>query len=1111
MVQAVVTRASFEVRCNRLPGLNRKKNNQAMFCNDPSLALLKEYGYNVFRYPRPDARPLDLLTLSGKDLVRLGPLSDLTDKDGVVLPGITEGKPGINISGKQTAKLDLSLGLTLLDTFVSALGGNAEVKAVYGKARSITFSYEAVVEESVDLTKLDAFLNKLVLRQDLYTINKLLEADAVYVFTRLLKTKKLGVEASAKSNAELSLDVPVIQQMAGGKLHVSGDKDNAGKIYYEGEVAVAFGFQAVRVLYEDGHFRLNPVKPGSVGARAVGPRKAAKADWLVSEAPLVTLTDMPKPMASTAPVSDGGGKVAKGPGGRPDFSSLEIAPPQLLSFKAPPAKASHFLTVPQGAIPEVQTVVYVHGIGNKPLASVLKCQWDRALFNAEMGDRTRMAYWVNRERYRTPLEVDCSAKDTVDDAADSAKGIRGLGPVQGATDGEALEQEIRALTSNPARQQFLRNLSEKMFREVDTTASPQSGGPYHAKVLPLPGFMRRWITEKITRIFLRDVNDFLFCPEQRQRMEQSLLERLEPGGGPFVVIAHSQGSMIAYNVLRQLPKEQFDIRLFLTIGSPLGLQEVQDVFRRWIPGGNLVQPACVRHWVNVADWLDPVSLDCDLSDDYQGNIQNHAWPFLNPDSPLDPHSGTGYLKSKPVQQVIQQTVTKAFTQAVARSIVAKDLIQDLENSPREQRLPVLIQLRDDEQHPVGLPAIRTQVENRVKQMLSEKGHAPEAAEIDCTKRFVAAKLTRSEIERLRTEFEYLQIRRVWRNARKRALIYRSTHTVQAHPANNGYGATGEGIGWAVLDTGICAEHPHFQTYQNVVEQWDCTQNREPFRVSEGESQKFDGNGHGTHVAGIIAGKLAVPLKKGDEPVVFGGMAPRAKLYGFKVLDNQGNGQDSWIIKALDQIAEMNDSSGRLVIHGLNLSLGGNFDPSVYNCGYTPLCQELRRLWQQGVVICLAAGNEGYALLQSAEGELPSNLDLSIGDPANLEEAIAVGSVHKTNPHTYGISFFSSRGPTADGRRKPDVVAPGEQILSAYHAWNPAGKTAADLYIEMSGTSMAAPHVSGLLAAFLSLRREFIGYPDRVKQHLLRHCTDLARDPYIQGWGIPNLVKMLANS
>lgn len=94
------------------------------------------------------------------------------------------------------------------------------------------------------------------------------------------------------------------------------------------------------------------------------------------------------------------------------------------------------------------------------------------------------------------------------------------------------------------------------------------------------------------------------------------------------------------------------------------------------------------------------------------------------------------------------------------------------------------------------------------------------------------------------------------------------------------------------------------------------------------------------------------------------MVPEAKLYGFKVLKDNGNGEDAFIIKALDIIADLNERSGKLVIHGVNLSLGGSFDPSVYGCGHTPLCQELRRLWRQGVLVCLAAGNEGYALLDT---------------------------------------------------------------------------------------------------------------------------------------------------
>jgi subtilisin family serine protease len=194
----------------------------------------------------------------------------------------------------------------------------------------------------------------------------------------------------------------------------------------------------------------------------------------------------------------------------------------------------------------------------------------------------------------------------------------------------------------------------------------------------------------------------------------------------------------------------------------------------------------------------------------------------------------------------------------------------------------------------------------------------------------------------------------------------------------------------------------------------------------------------------------------------------------RFLADDGYGNDSWIIKALDHIAAANETSASLQIHGVNLSLGGPFDATVYGCGFTPVCKELRRLWRQGVVVCLAAGNEGRVTVETADGEQDLNFDLSIGDPANLEEAISVGSVHKDQPHRYGVSYFSSRGPTADGRAKPDVVAPGERVISADAAF--AAGDPKTWYVEMSGTSMACPAVSGMVAAFLSVRREFIGSP-----------------------------------
>jgi len=140
----------------------------------------------------------------------------------------------------------------------------------------------------------------------------------------------------------------------------------------------------------------------------------------------------------------------------------------------------------------------------------------------------------------------------------------------------------------------------------------------------------------------------------------------------------------------------------------------------------------------------------------------------------------------------------------------------------------------------------------------------------------------------------------------------------------------------------------------------------------------------------------------------------------------------------------------------------------------------------------------------ASGEqAPVAVGSSITDPANTEVAISVGSVHKSKPHRYGVSYFSSKGPTADGRMKPDLVAPGEKVISC-HAHPEQGYE----YKEASGTSAAAPHVSGAIAAFLSGHREFRGDPENVKRIFVKAATDLGRDRAYQGAGMVDLLRAM---
>jgi len=213
----------------------------------------------------------------------------------------------------------------------------------------------------------------------------------------------------------------------------------------------------------------------------------------------------------------------------------------------------------------------------------------------------------------------------------------------------------------------------------------------------------------------------------------------------------------------------------------------------------------------------------------------------------------------------------------------------------------------------------------------------------------------------------------------------------------------------------------------------------------------------------------------------------------------------------------------MLVHGVNLSVGYDFEPEWFACGQSPLCVEVDRLVRSGVVVVIAAGNSGYGFV-TTDQNIPASagLSLTINDPGNAELAITVGSTHRDMPHTYGVSYFSSKGPTGDGRIKPDLVAPGEKVISCESSQMPealarkatkkkptvdeAGVVAR--YREMSGTSQAAPHVSGVIAAFLSIRREFIQRPEEVKRIFMSTATDLSRERYFQGRGLVDVMRAI---
>lgn len=453
-------------------------------------------------------------------------------------------------------------------------------------------------------------------------------------------------------------------------------------------------------------------------------------------------------------------------------------------------------------------------------------------------------------------------------------------------------------------------------------------------------------------------------------------------------------------------------------------------------------------------------------------------------------------------------------------------------------LPVVIEL--NLQHARGLPGAADQLKDDWDTVIGDSPPLPSlTSEIYCP-----ADLTIGQVRALVShdladkDPSGRAIYRVWPDFPVQALIDRSCSTVKADAARRSYDAAGRDVVWAVIDSGIDQNHPHFSRYETLGGDVaslhrDFTQPGEP----QLGSALTDGFGHGTHVAGIIAGALnpnskghrvvqqvqdpselanpagrkSTPRDRRVEAALLAGIAPHAKLVSLKVLDDAGQGSSMNVVRALEHVRTKINGQKIMRVHGVNLSVGYEFNAQWFACGQSPLCVEVNRLVRSGVVVVIAAGNTGYGVLSSVQRQTSVGFSMTINDPGNADLPITVGATHRDMPHTYGVSYFSSKGPTGDGRAKPDLVAPGERITScaAGRALATAGGSSGQaIYVEDSGTSMAAPHVSGAIAAFLSIRQEFIGQPEQIKEIFTSSATSLGREQYFQGHGLVDLMRAI---
>ncbi|MFF1966591.1 S8 family serine peptidase [Streptomyces sp. NPDC058232] len=268
------------------------------------------------------------------------------------------------------------------------------------------------------------------------------------------------------------------------------------------------------------------------------------------------------------------------------------------------------------------------------------------------------------------------------------------------------------------------------------------------------------------------------------------------------------------------------------------------------------------------------------------------------------------------------------------------------------------------------------------------------------------------------------IQRIWLDGKVKADLADSVTQIGAPEAWKN-GDTGQGVDVAVLDTGVDADHP------DLVGQVAAASSFIP-----DDDSAVDHHGHGTHVASTIVGTGAA--SGGKEK----GVAPGARLHVGKVLDNNGSGQESWVLAGMEWAAR--DQHAKVV----SMSLGsGPTD------GTDPLSEAVNTLSAEtGALFAIAAGNSG-----------PQG---GVSSPAVADAALAVAAVDSADR----LASFSSRGPRFDGAVKPEISAPGVNVLAARSQYAPGEGS----YTTMSGTSMATPHVAGAAALVAAAHPNWTG-------------------------------------
>ena len=323
---------------------------------------------------------------------------------------------------------------------------------------------------------------------------------------------------------------------------------------------------------------------------------------------------------------------------------------------------------------------------------------------------------------------------------------------------------------------------------------------------------------------------------------------------------------------------------------------------------------------------------------------------------------------------------------------------------------------------------------------------------------------------------------------------RITHETTGAAAMWDAGYTGAGVDIALIDSGTVPVQG-LSTPGKVVKgpdlSFEALSCRRPTKCAPSPVNGMDTYGHGTHLAGIIAGRDAAGQVTSATSGQFVGMAPDSRIVSIKVADALGRTDVSQAIAAIDWVIQHKNADG-LNIRVLNLSFGTD---GVQSYLLDPLAYAAEQAWHAGIVVVVAAGNEGYG-------------SAKLNNPAHDPYVLAVGGSDGKGTATPDDDVVADWSATGDGNRNPDLVAPGQSVVSlrvpnGYLDAKYPGARTGERFFRGTGTSQATAVVSGAAALLLQQRPEL--EPDQVKALLTGTARELpATDAVAQGSGLLDL-------